>query len=111
MDNITTSVTHPYDVKDDNNKVEYPDAITVVAGDRASATVDGNATAMSEDGGTVTSANARVDVTVVNTSSFLLPQTGGFGTILFTLIGCIAALAGVLLIMKRPSKKADNKTV
>ena len=104
-DTITPSVTHLYDVKDDADDERYPDHITVVEGKRASATVDGNATNMSADGGNVSSANARVDMTVVNTSDFLLPQTGGFGTLIFTLLGCGAALAGVIVFLHRPARK------
>ncbi len=107
-DTITPSVTHLYDSKDGADKAKYPDAITIVEGDRASATVDGKATAMSADGGTVSSSNARVDMTVVNTSDFLLPQTGGFGTLLFTLIGCAAALAGVILVMHHPAEREQR---
>ena len=59
--------------------------------------MDGNATAMTADNASV---NARVELTVVNHSQFLLPPTGGYGTIIFTLIGCAAAFAGVMVIVR-----------
>ena len=49
--------------------------------------------------------NARVDVYIVNTPGFRLPATGGTGTILFTIGGCIAALGGVAVLTKKKSKK------
>lgn len=76
------------------------------AGERASATVDGKTTAMSVDAvKNVTSTNARVDMTVVNTSTFELPQTGGYGTAIFTLAGCAVAFAGVMILCKKSKKK------
>lgn len=53
----------------------------------------------------LTSADATVVLNVVNNKNFLLPQTGGYGTILFTLAGCAAAVGGVLLITKKSKKK------
>ena len=52
-----------------------------------------------------TSANATVVLNVVNNKNFLLPQTGGYGTILFTLAGCVAAVGGVVLVTKKSKKK------
>lgn len=52
-----------------------------------------------------TSANATVVLNVVNNKNFLLPQTGGYGTILFTLAGCAAAIGGVVLVTKKSKKK------
>ena len=52
-----------------------------------------------------TSANATVVLNVVNNKNFLLPQTGGYGTILFTLAGCAAAVGGVLVVTKKSKKK------
>ena len=62
----------------------------------ASATVDGNAVTMLEDNG---SANAEAPLTVVNTPGFDLPQTGGYGTTIFTVTGIVvmALAAGVTL--------------
>ena len=105
VDDFTPSQTTLYDVKDitanqNKNMIE-------VNGDRASATVDGDNTAMSVDAvKNVTSTNARVDMTVVNTSTFELPQTGGYGTILFTLAGCAVAFAGVLVLCRKSKKEA-----
>lgn len=52
-----------------------------------------------------TSANATVVLNVVNNKNFLLPQTGGYGTLLFTLAGCAAAIGGVVLVTKKSKKK------
>lgn len=52
-----------------------------------------------------TSADATVVLNVVNNKNFILPQTGGYGTIIFTLAGCAAALGGVLLVTKKSKKK------
>ena len=52
-----------------------------------------------------TSVNATVVLNVVNNKNFLLPQTGGYGTILFTLAGCVAAIGGVVLVTKKSKKK------
>ena len=52
-----------------------------------------------------TSANATVVLNVVNNKNFLLPQTGGYGTILFTLAGCAAAVGGVVLVTKKSKKR------
>lgn len=54
----------------------------------------------------LTSADATVVFKVVNNATFTLPRTGGYGTILFTLGGCAAAFAGVLVITKKSKKKA-----
>ena len=105
VDDFTPSQTTLYDIKDitgnpHKNMIE-------VNGERASATVDGKNTAMSVDAvKNVTSTNARVDMTVINTSTFELPQTGGYGTILFTLAGCAFAFAGVLVLTKKNKKNA-----
>lgn len=103
VDDFTPSQTTHYDVKDMEGN-QHKNMIEV-AGERASATIDNKNTAMSVDTvGDVTSTNARVDMTVVNTSTFELPQTGGYGTILFTLAGCAAAFAGVLVLGKKNKK-------
>lgn len=54
-----------------------------------------------------TSANATVVLDVVNNKNFLLPATGGYGTIVFVVVGCAALAGGVLLITKK-SKKREN---
>ena len=105
VDDFTPSRTTLYDSKDISGN-QHKNMIEV-NGDRASATVDGNNTAMSVDAvKNVTSTNARVDMTVVNTATFELPQTGGFGTILFTIAGCAVAFAGVLVLSKKSKKEA-----
>lgn len=104
VDNFTPSQTTHYDIKDITGNAHKN--MIEAAGERASATVDGKNTAMSVDAvKNVNSTNARVDMTVVNTSTFELPQTGGYGTILFTLAGCAVAFAGVLVIGKKSKKE------
>lgn len=109
VDEITPSATTIYDEEDEQNNPNK--SVIDVAGDRASATVDNNATNMSP----VTlpdmteSDNALVDMTVINTPSFTLPQTGGLGTLLFTLAGCGAALAGVAVLVSARKKKEEAK--
>lgn len=61
----------------------------------ASATINGSDTNMSAAGD---SENARVDLTVINHANFTLPMTGGAGTLLFTLAGCIVGLMAIVLI-------------
>ena len=105
VDDFTPSQTTLYDVKDITGN-EHKKMIEA-AGERASATVDGKNTAMSVDAvKNMNSTNARVDMTVVNTSTFELPQTGGYGTIFFTLAGCAVAFAGVVLLVKKSKKEA-----
>lgn len=73
----------------------------------ASATVDGNAVTMLEDNG---SANAEAPLTVVNTPGFDLPQTGGYGTTIFTVTGIVvmALAAGVTLWLLFGKRKQEN---
>lgn len=105
VDDFTPSQTTLYDIKDITGNAHKK--MIEAAGERASATVDGKNTAMSVDAvKNVNSTNARVDMTVVNTSTFELPQTGGYGTILFTLAGCAVAFAGVLVLVKKSRKGA-----
>ena len=106
-DNFTPSQTTLYDILDITNNPHKK--MIETAGKRASASVDGKDTGMSEDNaGNISSSNARVDVTVVNTPSFTLPATGGTGTLLFTLAGCGAAFLGVMVITKK-SKKTEEE--
>lgn len=80
-------------------------AVVINNGDRASATVDGsNATMSSDDAST----NAYVDMVVVNTPTFVLPQTGGYGTLIFTLAGCGIALAAFAFVMVRRNKSKEK---
>lgn len=105
VDDFTPSQTTLYDIKDITGNAHKK--MIEAAGERASATVDGKNTAMSVDAvKNVNSTNARVDMTVVNTSTFELPQTGGYGTILFTLAGCAVAFTGVLVLGKKSKKEA-----
>lgn len=96
VDSITPSVATVTGIANPNDHV----IITNV--NKASATVDNSATNMSADG---TSTDARVDMKVTNTKSFTLPQTGGLGTILFTLAGACVVICGVLIITKKGKKE------
>lgn len=111
QDEFIPSQTTLYDKKDKaNNKhkkmIETPK-------DRASATVDGKATAMltyekTVNNDTISSDNAEVQMTVTNTPGFKLPATGGAGTIAFTVAGCSVAFVGIAMATKK-SKKDDDK--
>lgn len=79
---------------------EYEE-VTVTHVNDASAAVDGSVTSMSSDGASV---NARVDMSILNSVTFTLPQTGGLGTILFTLAGALAVIFGVAVISKSRRK-------
>ena len=96
VDSITPSVATVTGIANPNAEV----IITNV--NKASATVDNSNTNMSSDG---TSTDARVDMKVTNTKSFTLPQTGGLGTILFTLAGACVVICGVLIITKKGKKE------
>lgn len=106
-DSITATKTTLYDIFDKNANVNK--TVIDVRNEDASATVDGSATAMSVHvaRNNLQSNNARVDITVTNTPSFKLPMTGGTGTILFTIGGCVLALGGVALITGKKKKKAE----
>ena len=108
-DNFTASQTTLYDIIDKANNPHKN--VIEVNGERASATVDGSDTEMSTfvEIKNVKSTNARVKLTVTNTASFKLPMTGGVGTILFTIGGCVAALGGIVIIVGRKNKKSDVK--
>lgn len=99
-ESITPSATTSYDTDDKANNPHSN--VLVNMDDEASATVDGTYEEMSAVDG---SNNARVDVYIVNTPGFRLPATGGTGTILFTIGGCVAALGGVAVLTKKKSKK------
>ena len=62
---------------------------------------------MLEDNG---SANAEAPLTVVNTPGFDLPQTGGYGTTIFTVTGIVvmALAAGVTLWLIFGKRKKEN---
>ncbi len=84
-----------------NNNTE----ITVTPGVRADSTVDGKEVTMSAEG---TSANAKVDMSIVNTKDFLLPQTGGMGMLIFTLIGAVVVVIGIAVVTSK-GKKTEKK--
>ena len=64
----------------------------------AAAKEDGIDSSMSEMTG---SANARVDISILNNKSFLLPQTGGRGLYFATILGAAAVAVGLTLTRKR----------
>lgn len=97
VDTITPSVATV--TGNDNPNVE----VIYTTGDRASAKVDNKAVQMSADN---QSANARADMEVINTNSFLLPQTGGLGTLLFTILGACAVIVGIMVVTKKSKKEA-----
>ncbi|XCP83524.1 SpaH/EbpB family LPXTG-anchored major pilin [Roseburia hominis] len=104
-DEFTPSQTTLYDILDISNNPHKK--MIEINGNRAHATVDGKVTNMStESVKNTSSTNACVDMTVLNTPSFTLPNTGGYGTIVFTLSGCIAAFIGIGLVTKKPKKEA-----
>lgn len=70
----------------------------------AKATVDDVDAEMTADGDSL---HATINLDVVNNKNFLLPQTGGYGTILFVVCGCAALAGGVVLITKK--KKTSVK--
>lgn len=119
QDEFTPSVTTLYDTKDIAANEGVHNHVVEVNKDRASATVDGNATEMSSDPFVAdesnpdvanrVSSNARVNITVTNTPGFTPPKTGGAGTIAFTIAGCAAAFAGVTLVTKKSKKNEEEK--
>lgn len=107
VDDIIPSRTTLYDILDITNNPNKE--VIETPGERASASIDGTNTIMSEfhsETGIV-SANGRVDIEVINNKTFKLPQTGEYGTWIFTLAGCGAALGGVVLVTRRSNKKDD----
>ncbi len=100
IDEIIPSINTLYD----STTADTP--VVINNGDRASATVDGSAATMISDDA---STNAYVDMTVINTPTFVLPQTGGNGTLIFTLAGCGIALAAFAFVMVRRSSKSEEK--
>lgn len=76
-------------------------AMSVTMNTSASASVDGNSTAMSADG---TSANARTDMSILNTHVLTPPQTGGAGTWTVTFVGIAAVALGVFQYVKKKEK-------
>ena len=71
----------------------------------ASASVNGNAADMSAEGESI---NALVQLTVVNTKGFDLPQTGSNGTWLYTTIGIVVmagAAAVIFFIIRRKNSR------
>ena len=72
----------------------------------ASATVDGKKVNMVEDNGSI---NAEAPLTVVNTRGFDLPKTGGYGTWMFTVGGCmLLGVAAFIVIRGRKHNKNDQ---
>lgn len=81
------------------------ESVSVSMNASASATVDDKDTAMSDDNG---SENGLVDLTVLNTTSFLLPATGGAGTAAFTICGVLGVAGGAFALMKAKKSKEND---
>ena len=64
----------------------------------AAATVDGVDAAMSTLDG---SDHARVDISILNSRTFLLPQTGGAGLYFVTILGIVIAAFGCTMFVKK----------
>lgn len=64
----------------------------------ATAVVDGIDASMSPLNG---SADARVDISIINSKSFLLPQTGGTGLYMVTIFGVVIVAIGCVMFTKR----------
>lgn len=79
-------------------------AISFSEEQKASATVDGNAVAMSADGN---SANAKAQFTIVNTKIFDLPATGDSGFIYIVAMGAVV-MAGAVIAVIKLSKKSEE---
>lgn len=115
-DEITPSKTTLYDTAAiaANKAAHHDHLIDNTSGERASATVDGKTTEMEAVQNTTTgeaastSANARVKMSVTNTPGFGLPNTGGAGTIAFTVAGCAVAFAGIAVVTKKSKKQEDQ---
>lgn len=78
--------------------------------DHATATVDEQEATMNAHTRTVaplSSANATVHLEITNSPSFLLPQTGGTGMWLVTILGVLGVAGGVLLLKK--NDRAEEK--
>lgn len=121
-DYVTASKDYIKDTKGSRPAVQTADGRTIGKTDMyvgeikpATATVDKVAADMKSHTYTkgemtdeYTSANATVVLSVVNNKNFTLPKTGGYGTIIFTLAGCAAALGGVLVVTKKSKKKTSE---
>lgn len=64
----------------------------------ATATVDDKEAAMSAQDASV---NARVDLAIMNSKTFLLPQTGGTGLYLVTILGVVVVTAGAYMTLRK----------
>ena len=62
----------------------------------------------SEVNGTPSETNVNANVTVVDSKLSALPSTGGIGTTIFTIAGCVIMIAAAGLFFAS-RKKSDNK--
>lgn len=100
VDSITPSKATRTGISNPNADVIY------INGDRASATVDSENADMTDG---AVSTNEYVAMDVINTKNFLLPKTGGIGTLLFSVIAAGGCLAGIG-IAKSGRNKKDERT-
>lgn len=73
----------------------------------ATATVDGNATVMNPDDNHEASEEALVQLSVLNSKTFTLPQTGGAGTWAITIVGVMGVAGGAAVLLKNKKKEAE----
>lgn len=78
-----------------------PDSVQT---ENATAEVDGTNASMNPCKEDTASVNALVVMEILNSKGFLLPQTGGQGVYLITILGVIIAAAGIYLVSKNKKK-------
>lgn len=103
--NLTLGGTYYiYELDDSNNPVQGNDALAAVDGSVFSVTYSsGPAVTIPTDG------SAAVTVTVTNkVRYFELPGTGGAGTGLFYILGCILAVSAFVLLIRRKRGNIKN---
>jgi LPXTG-motif cell wall-anchored protein len=82
----------------------------VILNTSASVKVDNNDTAMSPDMEDTNSANALVQISVLNSRTFVLPQTGGAGTWAVTILGVLGVAGGAFILRKGKKSAKMSQT-